>query len=218
LFTLTVCLATTSANAQDAPAKAKKSQKAAKAAKPPSPPPVPPPDFTLEPKAMDILKAACSRLAAAKSMAFTAVVSYESPSRLGTPLVYTTKSEVTLQRPDKLRVITSGDGPASEFYYDGKVMMAFEPAANLVAVADAPPTIDATPQAAYDSAAVYFPFTDEEDESEKRRRGESETVIARSGSDEAISRGVRRKDKDCFVALAMTIPDRGELRVRKYAS
>jgi hypothetical protein len=32
-------------------------------------------------------------------------------------------------------VITSGDGPASEFYYDGKVMMAFEPAANLVAVA-----------------------------------------------------------------------------------
>jgi hypothetical protein len=74
--------------------------------------------------------------------------------------VYTTKSDVTLQRPDKLRVITAGDGPASEFYYDGKVMMAFEPAANLVAVADAPPTIDATLQAAYDSAAIYFPFTD----------------------------------------------------------
>jgi hypothetical protein len=109
---------------------------------------------------MDILKAACSRLAAAKAMAFTAVVSYESPSRLGTPLVYTTKSEVTLQRPDKLRVITSGDGPASEFYYNGKVMMAFEPAANLVAVADAPPTIDAMLQTAYDSAAIYFPFTD----------------------------------------------------------
>jgi hypothetical protein len=121
---------------------------------------VPPPDFTLEPKAMDILKAACSRLAAAKAMTFTAVVSYESPSRLGTPLAYTTKSEVTVQRPDKLRVITAGDGPASEFYYDGKVMMAFEPAANLVAVADAPPTIDAALQAAYDSAAIYFPFTD----------------------------------------------------------
>ena len=79
---------------------------------------------------------------------------------MGAPLVYTTKSEVALQRPDKLRVITSGDGPASEFYYDGKVMMAFEPAANLVAVADAPPTIDATLKAAYDSAAIYFPFTD----------------------------------------------------------
>src|SRR5262245_36158425 len=149
-----------SAAAQDAAPKAKKPAKTAKEAKTPSPPSLPPPDFTLEPKAIDIMKAACSRLAAAKSMTFTAVVSYESPSRLGTPLVYTTKTEVTLQRPDKLKVITSGDGPASEFYYDGKTMMAFEPTANLVAVADAPSTIDATLQAAYDAAAIYFPFTD----------------------------------------------------------
>ena len=120
-FTLVaVLLSIGIAATQAAPAKAEKPRKATKAAKTPSPPPVPPPDFTLEPKAIDILKAACSRLAAAKSMAFTAVVSYESPSRLGAPLVYTTKSEVALQRPDKLRVITSGDGPASEFYYDGK--------------------------------------------------------------------------------------------------
>ena len=88
------------------------------------------------------------------------MVTYESPSRLGPPLVYTTRSEVTLQRPDKLRVITPGDGPASEFYYDGKTMMAFAPAENLVAVAEAPPTIDAALEAAYDSAAIYFPFTD----------------------------------------------------------
>jgi hypothetical protein len=114
----------------------------------------------LEPKAIDLLKAASSRLAAAHSLRFTAVTSYESPSRLGPPLVYTTRSEVTLQRPDKLRVITPGDGPASEFYYDGKTMMAFEPAANLVAVAAAPPTIEAALKAAYDAAAIYFPFTD----------------------------------------------------------
>ena len=116
--------------------------------------------MVLEPRAIEILKAASARLAAAKSMAFTAVVSYESPSRLGPPLVYATKSEVTLQRPDKLKVISLGDGPPSEFYYDGKVMMAFAPTENLVAVADAPPTIDAALQAAYDSAAIYFPFTD----------------------------------------------------------
>jgi hypothetical protein len=159
LFTLGVLLVATGAVAQDAQP-APEAKEPSQATKAPSPPPLPSPEFTLEPKAIDILKAACSRLAAAKSMAFTAVVSYESSSRLGTPLVYTTKSEVTVQRPDKLRVITAGDGPASEFYYDGKVMMAFEPAANLVAVADAPPTIDATLQAAYDSAAIYFPFTD----------------------------------------------------------
>jgi hypothetical protein len=114
----------------------------------------------LEPKAMDILKASCDRLAAARSMTFMTVISYESPSRLGLPLIYTTKSDVTVQRPDKLRVITPGDGPAGEFYYDGKVMMAFAPAENLVAIADAPPTIDAMLQAAYSAAAIYFPFSD----------------------------------------------------------
>jgi hypothetical protein len=53
-----------------------------------------------------------------------------------------------------------GDGPASEFYYDGKTMMAFAPAENLAAVAAAPPTIDAALEAAYSSAAIYFPFSD----------------------------------------------------------
>ena len=114
----------------------------------------------LEPRAIDILKEASAHLAAAKSMTFTAIVSYESPSRLGPPLIYATKSEVTLQRPDKLKVITLGDGPRTEFYSDGKTMMAFAPAEKLVAVADAPATIDATLAEAYDSAAIYFPFTD----------------------------------------------------------
>src|SRR6476646_1313513 len=72
----------------------------------------------LEPKALEILKAASERLAAAHTVAFVAVESYETPSRQGHPLVLVNKSEVTLQRPNKLRVITPGDGPASEFYYD----------------------------------------------------------------------------------------------------
>jgi hypothetical protein len=129
----------------------------AKSSRKKAPPPAKP---VLEPKAIDILKAACSRLAAAHSMSFTAVVMYESPSLLGPPLAYLTKSEVTMQRPDKLRVITLGDGPRSDFYYNGKTMMAFAPAENLVAIAPAPPTIDASLKAAYESAAIYFPFSD----------------------------------------------------------
>ncbi len=114
----------------------------------------------LEPKAIDILKAASSRLAAARSMSFTAVIFHENPSTLGPPLLYTVKNEVTLERPDKLRVITSGDGPPSEFYYDGKTMVAYAPAEKLVAVAPAPPTIDAALKAALDTAAIYFPFSE----------------------------------------------------------
>jgi hypothetical protein len=157
LLALGVCLVAT-ANAQQPPPKpaapasepAKTPTPAAESAAPPA----------LQPKAIEILKASSRRLAAARTMSFRAVVSYESPTRLGPPLVYTTRSEVTVQRPNKLRVITPGDGPASEFYYDGKTMMAFTPAANLVAVADAPPTIDAALRAAFESAAIYFPFSD----------------------------------------------------------
>ena len=139
------------AHAADAPS-------AAAAAPPAAAAPAPPP--ALEPKAVDVLKAASARLAAAKTLSFTATAEYESPSRLGPPLVYTTMSQVTLQRPDKLRVITPGDGPPSEFYYDGKVMMAYSPDEDLVAVASAPPTIDQALAEAYQSAAIYFPFTD----------------------------------------------------------
>jgi hypothetical protein len=39
-------------------------------------------------------------------------------------------------------------------------MMAYSPAEDLVAVADAPPTIDAALKFAYDTAAIFYPFTD----------------------------------------------------------
>ena len=143
-------------NAQSKPPAAKKKAKSTAAEASPAPEATP----SLEPKALDILKAASSRLAAARTIKFNAVHFYESPSRQGHPLAFTTKSEVALQKPDKLRVIMSADGPASEFYYDGKKMMAYAPAENLVAVAEASPTIDAALEEAYHSAAIYFPFAD----------------------------------------------------------
>jgi len=145
-----------SAGAANAQSTTPPAQKKTENKKPPAAKPIP----DLEPKAVELLKASSARLAAAHSMSFTAVEIFEHPSRHGHPLAYSTRSDVTLQRPDKLRVVMSADGPASEFYYDGKIMTAFAPAENLVAVADAPPTIDATLEAAYHSAGIYFPFTD----------------------------------------------------------
>jgi len=131
---------------------------------PGAPPPVatasPAPQPGIEPDAVAILKATSEKLAAAKTISFNAVSTYESPAVNGQPLYYTTVSQVTLERPDKLRVMTPGDGPPTEFYYNGKTMVAYDPATNLVAVADAPPTIDAMVKAAYDKAAIYFPFVD----------------------------------------------------------
>ncbi len=114
----------------------------------------------LEPKAIEILKATSNKLASAHTLTFTAIETFESLSRQGVPLIYANKFDTVLQRPNKLRVILEGDGPVSEFYYDGKIVMAYSPVENLVAVADAPDTIDKTLEAVFHSAAIYFPFTD----------------------------------------------------------
>ena len=134
------------------PAKKKTTQSKTPTATPPKP--------DLEPKAIELLKAVSSRLAAAHTLSFTAVQIFESPSRQGPPLAYAKKTDVTLQRPDRMRVIISGDGPASEFYYNGKTVTAFAPAENLLAVSDAPATIDAMLEAVYHSAGIFFTFTD----------------------------------------------------------
>jgi hypothetical protein len=126
----------------------------------PPPAPLPPEHPAIEPSALEMLRATSQRLASAQSMSFTAVTTYEAPARNGQPLYYATLSQVAMQRPNKLRVITPGDGPASDFYYDGKTMMAYAPVADLAAVADAPATIEAAMKAAYDQAAIYFPFED----------------------------------------------------------
>ena len=163
LLTLGVLLASTGATkAQSTPPSAQKPATSATTKKKAAPKakPAAEPSLELEPKAIEILKATGRKLAEARTLTFTAVETFESLSRQGAPLVYANKFDAVLQRPNKLRVILAGDGPPSEFYYDGKMVMAYAPAENLVAIADAPPTIDATLEAAYRSAAIYFPFTD----------------------------------------------------------
>jgi hypothetical protein len=118
------------------------------------------PTLQLEPNALDILKATSDKLSAAHTLSFTAVELFEQLTRQGAPLGYTAKYEVTLQRPDKLRVLKPADGNVTSFYYDGKSMMGYSPSENLLAVADAPATIDATLEKAYQLAGIYVPFDD----------------------------------------------------------
>ncbi|MEJ8826121.1 DUF2092 domain-containing protein [Variovorax humicola] len=137
------------ANVQGAPAKA--STATSKATRPAP---------EMEAKAMDLLRAMGGALTASSSMAFTAVATYETPTIIGPPLAFATTSEVLEQRPNRLRVITAGDGKPSAYYYDGQTLTAFAPSENLVAIAPAPPTIDAMLESAFKNAAIYFPFAD----------------------------------------------------------
>jgi hypothetical protein len=114
----------------------------------------------LEPRALEILKATSARLAAARTLAFTAVIADEAPSRLGPPLLYASRADVSLQRPDRLRVVSSGAGPRSEILVNGTELSAWAPAEGLLAQAKVPPTIDGALEAAHKLAHVYFPFSD----------------------------------------------------------
>jgi hypothetical protein len=134
-----------------APVRAEEAPKPATAAPAPS---------RIEPKAVELLKAASAALAGAQHVSFDAIATYERAAANGQPLFYSTVSQVKMQRPDKLRVITLGDGVPDEVYYDGKEIAAYIPSANLVAIADAPPTIDALLEHVWDKAAIYFPFAD----------------------------------------------------------
>ena len=114
----------------------------------------------LEPKAIEILKAASKRLAGARTLAFTAVIADESPSRLGPPLLYVSRADVTLQRPDHLRILNSGAGTRTEIYLAGTQLTAWAPTEGFIARATVPPTIDGALEAGYKLAHVYFPFAD----------------------------------------------------------
>jgi Predicted periplasmic protein (DUF2092) len=112
----------------------------------------------IEPAALDILKAASEKLASAKRISFVAHGAFDVPARNGQPLFYHTRSEVLLVRPNKLRVIVPGDGPPSEFYFDGAKVAVFTPRADLIASADAPGSVEQMLAAIYEKAGIYFPL------------------------------------------------------------
>ncbi len=114
----------------------------------------------LEAKAVAVLKAASARLASARALSFSAVIADEAQSRLGPPLLYASRSDVVLQRPDRLRVVTTGAAPRSDLYINGTKLSAYVPADGLLAQATVPPTIDGALEAAHHLAHIYFPFAD----------------------------------------------------------
>ena len=99
-----------------------------------------------------------AKLDAAKSMSFSVKTTFEEPARNGQPLFYMVQASVSVERPDKMKIVTSGDGPPSEFLYDGKTIMEYLPTQNMVAETGAPPELGAMLDDVYDKYGFYFPF------------------------------------------------------------
>ncbi|QGM45473.1 DUF2092 domain-containing protein [Methylocystis heyeri] len=114
----------------------------------------------IAPAALNILKEMSETLAKAKSLSFSVRRAFDEPASNGQPLFYMVDSRISLRRPDQLKVEVLGDGPKSEFYYDGKEFAVYLPASNLIAVETAPPHLEEMLEAAYSKAGIYFPFVD----------------------------------------------------------
>jgi hypothetical protein len=113
----------------------------------------------LEPKAIDLLKAVSDRLAATHTLSFVSVEMLESPGTQGAP-PHARRSDVTLQRPDQMRVIVSDGGYQSEVYCHGNTMMTYATAEKALVIAKAPPTIGECLKEAHSGSPLDFALTD----------------------------------------------------------
>lgn len=111
----------------------------------------------IEQDALDIIKQMSTTLASAKTLQFQARVQSDAPSIDGIPVIYTSNSDFALQRPNKMAVVTSGQGLPSELIYDGKSIVAITPNTEIVAFSQAPGNIDEMAEYIFKKAGLYFP-------------------------------------------------------------
>jgi len=126
-----------------APARSLAQGTAAKPA-PPAPGPTPAPPPPLEPAALDRLKAMSDMLKAAPRFTFKSVTDRETPSAStsGQMLDFVSVSRISVERPNKVRVDTTGDRFAASLWYDGKTLTIFSEKSSFYAQVPAPATID----------------------------------------------------------------------------
>jgi hypothetical protein len=110
--------------------------------------------------ALALLKKSADKLSAAKSFTVKTVSSAESPSPDGRMITYFSTAAVAVGRPNKLMVKRTGDGPAFDLYYDGKIFGGVDTKLGLYARMDAPPTLDGLMSAVMEKTGMSLPYGD----------------------------------------------------------
>ncbi|MGH8065487.1 MAG: DUF2092 domain-containing protein [Candidatus Entotheonellia bacterium] len=99
-------------------------------------------------------------LGAAKAFTYRSRSTVEVPTNTGQLIMLFATSDVTLARPNKLRVHVTDEVLNFDFYEDGTTIAAFAPTHQVYSVASAPPTIDATLTFVRDNTGIAFPSAD----------------------------------------------------------
>lgn len=137
------------ARAQDAPAPAAGQPAAAAPAAP-----------ILDQAALDVLKATTSKIAAAKAFEIGVRDLRDVPSDQGQTMIFVNEADVTVQRPDKLRLEGSIGGADTTVLYDGETLAIYDAEKNVVAKAEVAGTLDDMIEAASAKYGVHFAFAD----------------------------------------------------------
>ena len=99
-------------------------------------------------------------LGAAKALTYRSRSTVEVPANTGQLITLFATSDVTLARPNTLRVHVTGEVPNFDFNEDGTTIAAFAPTHQVYSVANAPATIDATLKFIVDKTGIQFPSAD----------------------------------------------------------
>jgi hypothetical protein len=90
----------------------------------------------------ELLNQVCDFLKSQQSFSVEMDVTYDNILPSGSKVQYSGYKQVSLQKPNLLRVDTIGDQEKRSFYYDGKSFTLFSPLLNVFATKEAPTTID----------------------------------------------------------------------------
>jgi hypothetical protein len=96
----------------------------------------------IEPRADEILKKACTCLAGLKQFGLKVEETFDQMSEAGQKLQFTNRRKVLVHRPGQLMADSEGDTTKQLFYYNGKTITLFDPAAKTYATLEAPATLD----------------------------------------------------------------------------
>jgi hypothetical protein len=96
----------------------------------------------IDPLALQVLRATTDSLKSAPSFSFRAITSRERLGSNGQIITFVRQSEVTVFRPDKLRVRTTGEHESLDFYFNRGAVILYAPDQKLYAPINTEPTLD----------------------------------------------------------------------------
>ena len=114
----------------------------------------------VEPSADRILRQMSDYLARAGEFTFHADVTYDEALASGQRIEYGGTADVAVRRPDRLHVEYRGDERQSRVVFDGQTFTLHDLAANVYAVTEVPPEIDAAADLVFDKYGFSVPIAD----------------------------------------------------------